>query len=233
MPFRLRMKSLFFLAFLVVLTGCESQIKQVIQKLAGSDPTPPPVQAPASTSQPTAVQPQGSSTSPQDPSTFMPVGQPATNPSGFPSVGTARSTIDNRSQVELKSGWAVTTGLNDKADIQIENVTKNLYFISLSEAKANLEKSMFLEKYSELTRQNLIRPLTDVRYSAPVYKTIGGYKALQYEITAKSDNLDIWYFHTIVETPTNYHQLISWTLKDTFSPNRTELESVIDSFKEL
>ncbi len=139
---------------------------------------------------------------------------------------------DGVTQITPPLGWAIDYDLNDRAEIQASNLKDSLYFISLTENKTDFA-SMTLDQHSETTRGLLVSTLSNAVQSGPVNLTINGQPAVQYEIMATSDNTNIGYLHTTIETPTHYHQLLAWTLQSKFAEKRGELDRVTRSFKEI
>jgi hypothetical protein len=139
---------------------------------------------------------------------------------------------DGRSQITLPPGWQEDRALHEKADLTASNRREEMYIIVLSEDKSDFQQ-MNLEKHSETTRASLLQNATSPQTSEPKRFTINGHPALQYEIRAGIDNVNVVYLHTTVETPKNFHQIVAWSLKSRFEKNLPTLEQVIESFKEI
>jgi hypothetical protein len=152
------------------------------------------------------------------------------------SSGTPHISDNTEIQVNLPSNWSKTTGLNDKAELEVSNPGKQMYLIILTESKEDFKKAgqnINLQEHSKLTREILGKSITDAQENGPKSLTINGNNALQYEIFGVNSNLKIAYLHTTVETANNYHQIIAYTSQDAFSNNRAEMEAVINSFQEV
>jgi hypothetical protein len=153
----------------------------------------------------------------------------ATNPA--PIEGKVIQSTDGKSQVVVPEGWATQTDLNDAANLQIADVANENYLIVISEPKADFD-NISIEKHSEITRGFILNSIEGDQVSAPVNLTINGHPALQYEITGTIDNINVVYYHTTVETGSNFHQILAWTLPSKLDANKPVLESVINSFQE-
>jgi cytochrome c biogenesis protein ResB len=139
-------------------------------------------------------------------------------------------------QVNLPSSWNKTQGLNEKADLQVANTSKNMFLIVLSESKEDFKKAgkeLDLQKHSDITRGILLKNLTNGKESQPKSLTVNGKPAIQYEITGTVEKLNVAYLHTTVETDKNYQQILAYTSQDDFTKNRPEMEEVINSFQEV
>jgi hypothetical protein len=60
---------------------------------------------------------------------------------------------------------------------------------------------------------------------------INGNPALQYEIHASVDEIQVTYLHTTLETAEHFHQILAWTLQSRFASNSSELQQVVLSIK--
>lgn len=135
-------------------------------------------------------------------------------------------------QVSIPSGWKEDRDLHDSAELQASNRIKELYVIVLSESKEDFQ-DMTLDKHSEITRATLVKSLTQPQTSAPTSLKVNGHPAVQYEIRGFINNLSVVYLHTTVETETNIHQILTWTLKSMYEKNKPVLQQVTESFKEV
>lgn len=137
---------------------------------------------------------------------------------------------DGDYQVRTTSDWEDAEGsLNEEADLQINNLRKEKYFIALIEAKEDLGDAS-LNDYYDFVTEPFISSLEDVTQSDVGNVTVNGNDALQYTVEGTIDNIEIVYLVTIVETPTHYAQLMAWTLKSKWNELKDEYEDVVNSF---
>jgi hypothetical protein len=61
---------------------------------------------------------------------------------------------------------------------------------------------------------------------------VSGNQALQFDADGEVQNMKLKYLYSVVETPQNYYQIITWTLASRYQDNRPQLIDVINSFKE-
>jgi hypothetical protein len=163
---------------------------------------------------PTSIQPAETAASPQD--------------AGEVLIGS-----DGQSQITLLNGWTEDRKLHESAEIQASKRGSEEYIIVLSESKADFQ-NLTLEQHSEITRGLLVESLTEPEITGPTDVTdVGGNPAIQYEIQGTIEEINVAYLHTTVETPTRYHQILTWTLPSSFERNQPELQQVIQSFREV
>ncbi len=148
------------------------------------------------------------------------------------SPGIVLKSMDGQSQIILPRGWKEHRKLNDAAELQAANLSKNLYVVVLTESKADFDH-LTLEEHSTITRDRLLESLASFEVKGPWNLNIKGNPAIQFEIRGQAKNYNVVYLHTTVETAKNFYQILSWTSKSGFEKNRPELERVVDSFLEV
>lgn len=140
---------------------------------------------------------------------------------------------DNKYQVSASSDWKDADGtLNDEADLQINNLKKEKYFIALLEPKEDFT-DFSLEAYYDLITEPFMASIDNPNQGDVKEVTINGNKGLQYTLEASIDNINIVYFITVIETPTHYGQLMAWTIKSKWDEHKDEYKNLLDSFKEV
>jgi hypothetical protein len=139
---------------------------------------------------------------------------------------------DGTRQITLPKGWKETRKLHEKADLQGADPANETYAFVLSEKKESF-RDMTLRRYSDVTREAFAKTLANATMTGPKELTINGNAAIQYEIRGATQNLDIVYLHTIVETKRFYNQVMAWTLKSQWDKNERPLRDTVESFKEV
>jgi hypothetical protein len=136
-------------------------------------------------------------------------------------------------QITSPSGWATATDLNEWAELQASDLGNEIFLIVLSDEKKKYDSSMTLDLHSKKTLGTLTKGMTSVTStSGPTTLTVNGKSALQYEVRGVTKGVDVVYLHTTVETPDNFHQVVTWTTKSTFDAKNAAIQNVIQSFKE-
>jgi hypothetical protein len=140
---------------------------------------------------------------------------------------------DGAFEMTVPGRWRSRTDLHDEAELQVTSPGEQLCLIVLSEPKADFDASVDVAKHSELTRTRILGTLANGRIrGGPVQMTIGGLKALQYEIEGTMQAVRLVYLHTTIESPKRFHQVLAWTSRSKFPGEKATLQKVIESFRE-
>lgn len=143
-------------------------------------------------------------------------------------------TADKKWEMKVPSDWEETKELNDDADLQASNLKKEMYAIVMIEPKEDLGEGVDLQKYSELTYEPFIQNVANFKErKAPSEIDVNGNKALHYEYQGEVDDVKVIYLHRLLESPTHFVQIISWTLPSHWEENQSTLEKVIGTVKEI
>ncbi|WP_040214358.1 hypothetical protein [Clostridium polynesiense] len=140
---------------------------------------------------------------------------------------------DNLVQLNVSSEWSTQTNLNDAANIQVANLPLEKYLINISDSKENFSNSFTVKDYYEAVSRNMEGMLNNGKVEAHEELTIGGNKAIQFEVKGEMDKLKVAYLVTIIETKGYFHQVISWTLIDRFEKYKVEYKDITNTFKEI
>jgi hypothetical protein len=151
------------------------------------------------------------------------------------SLGPAETVVfyEGRFQATKPASWAMLDELNDAADLQMGNQLKEAYCLILTESKQDFAEDMTLAAFSTRTRSDLIDSLTDVQSSGPQQISSNGNPAIRYDFTGTIDSVRIRYWHIVVDTGEDFHQVVLWSLPSKFEGNREDFESVLASLKQI
>ncbi len=164
---------------------------------------------------------------------------------GQPSDKTQKVEIESRYSLDLPDFLTKTSGLNDNASLQYQNLTKEFYIIVIDESieefnEAIEENEEYLDYYlpdfagySEFVYDLIIESL--YTYESTEWKElkINNLNARQIGINGKISGLDVFYHYTIIEGAKDYYQVLIWTLKDKMEEHKPYMEQIVNSFKEL
>lgn len=146
---------------------------------------------------------------------------------------TVFKSVDNNYQVSASSSWKDAEGaLHPESDLEIYNPAKEKYFMALLESKEDFT-DFSLQDYYDVVTEPFISSVEAPNQGDVKEVTINGNKALQYTLEGTIDGLNIVYLVTIIETPTHYGQLMTWTLKSKWDGYKDEYTALINSFKEV
>ena len=140
---------------------------------------------------------------------------------------------DKLIEISIPEGWKETDQLNDIANIQVANISKEQYTITLSESKADFSDSFTLKDYYDVISGNMASGIQNAELSEPKEITINRQKALQFKLTGELDKIKVAYLTTVIESEDNFHQIISWTLQSKYDEYQKIYEEIANSFKEL
>ena len=139
---------------------------------------------------------------------------------------------DGKFQLTIPAGWREDPSLREKAGIKASNRLQELYVIVISESKEDFADDMTLERFTTITSNHMISKIGSPEASPPLRTTINTNPALQYELQGVINDVKIAYLITTVETPRNFHQIITWTLRSRIDQNQSTLQKVTSSFRE-
>jgi|GEM_PF-601479 len=126
--------------------------------------------------------------------------------------------------------------LHKDASFQYQNTDKDIYAIVIDERKktmANYNLDYDLRSYFTTASQPILETIKDGKMSAATEKKINGNNALVSEINGKFDDIDAYYKIGIIETPYAFYQILTWTRADKKAEFEPDMDSMIESFKEL
>ena len=128
--------------------------------------------------------------------------------------------------LSLPSGWAEAESLNPEADLQAMNEQDNLFAIVLTEPKEDFD--LDVKEHSDLTIGTLLENVEEPDVIGPTDITLSGMPALQYQVTATIEGINVVYVHTTIKTDGYYHQILLWTTKSQFRKSEQELMGILD-----
>lgn len=140
---------------------------------------------------------------------------------------------DGKTQLTVPSTWIEDPTSNPAASLQVVNALSGMYAAIITEGRQDFSKTLTLDKVTELIREQQGKRIEGAQFTEPVPTTINGHPAMQYEVRGTIQNVNLAYLNTVVETPDNYHQILTWTLQSKFDANKPTLAEVAQSFKEM
>ncbi len=140
---------------------------------------------------------------------------------------------DGCCQITVPGTWRTDNSLNEQATLQASNRSGELYVAVIRESKGDYGKTANLDFLTNLLREHMRKTVSDSVLTEPIAVTIGGYPAKQFEVSGEVENIKVSYLYSVVDTPQNFYQVITWTLTSRMENNRPKLLEVINSFKEV
>lgn len=152
-----------------------------------------------------------------------------------PKMMTADVTSSNGARYEmLMPNDMEPSHINDSAaSLEYQNAKRELFIEVIDESKAKIISfglDYDLETYMKICTRNIDKE--GLYVNKPM--TINGNKALQTEIKAANSKGKLMeYKLTCVETQKFFYQILTWTPEVSFSSNNTDMEKMVNSFKEV
>ena len=133
-------------------------------------------------------------------------------------------------ELRLPKGWRGAKELNDGAGIEVIDPLRGRYALIMSEWRDDYDASYTLEEFSSSTRAQLTSDLLLLATSAPESRSVGGLRAIQFEIEAVHDRTEIKYLHTSIQGRRAFHQVIAWATRRCCS--RPAFDELLKGFAE-
>lgn len=153
----------------------------------------------------------------------------------------------NACSIDVPAGMKPTTELNSVASLQYEWEEEELYTICIRENKEEIKK-VFLENgfdsaskeaipvetYAQLVLTAFENNMHVITHSPmQKIKSVQGYAGVQTEITSEIHGNEGYYIFSVLETPEDYYQIVSWTLNKFKSKHRASMLRMCNSFRIL
>ena len=155
-------------------------------------------------------------------------------------------TIGSPFKISYPTNYVKTYDLNADASLQIMNAIKEKYTIIIQDDREALKdlKLEFTDSEEALAyyAKNIIEGLKDNdKKKASKIKNfkIGDYNASEMAIEGQTSDdetgelMNIFYFYTVIKTPNNYYQILSWSKLEDRQKYEDEFRDIAKSFKEL
>jgi hypothetical protein len=107
------------------------------------------------------------------------------------------------------------------------------YLVVITEPKADFPEGYKLAEFAEIASEQALATLADTEVTDFAEVSVGGMKGLRREAKGSADGLGIFYLNTYLESPTHFHQVMTWTLVKNEEGSRALLEAASDSFREV
>lgn len=140
---------------------------------------------------------------------------------------------DGKCQLTVPGNWSPQKDLNDDANLQAGNLRAEQYAVIISELKADFTSEVDLNAFTEIVRKGVNETIKTPIVSENRPLTVNGYPAIQFDVAGSVENIKARWLYTIVGTPKNYHQILTWTLNSKYEANKPVFLDVINSFKEI
>ncbi|GGP04738.1 hypothetical protein GCM10010992_18380 [Cloacibacterium rupense] len=154
--------------------------------------------------------------------------------------------VGNPFKISYPSNYVKTYDLNDSASLQIMNGIQEKFTIiiqdnieALDALKMNFAST---EEAINFYAKELISGLEEnnlKKISAPKNFLINGYNSTEITIEGQTtdgetkEKIEFFYLYTVIKTPYNYYQILSWSSLDNKKQFEEEFRNIAKSFKEI
>ncbi len=147
-----------------------------------------------------------------------------------------RSALENQNtgvRIAVPNGWIASSSVQrGSADIYATYPPNQLYTVVVSENAAGLSQ-FGLEDNAQTYRWMIRKELDTIESETRTgIDSIGGDKAIQYEIRGVVDGVPVVYLHTTIEGIDKYYQVVSWTTAERYLDYQGTLKAITQSFQE-
>lgn len=136
-------------------------------------------------------------------------------------------------QVTLPQCWTDGLITRNDADFLAADLERGLYFMVLAEENQPLTH-FSLEENSTLYRELLINGLDQhtAQQTPTNITSIARDPIAQYTVQGSIDGTDITYLHTTLNSDKKYYQILAWTYSNQYAAYESELQQIVQSFRE-
>lgn len=145
--------------------------------------------------------------------------------------------VNDRYSISIPDYLQPCVDLHKDASFQYQNTDRDIYAFVIDERKktmANYDLDYDINLYfKNIASQPFSQTLKNGKVSEPEHKKVDGHEALVSEITGSVDGIDVYYKMEVVETPYAFYQILTWTRADKKEEFEPDMDTMIESFKEL
>ena len=134
-------------------------------------------------------------------------------------------------QLRLPAGWRRAHSLNEQAAVQVSDPQHQRFAVVISESREDFDPGVDLSDHAARSLTQLSDSLRLIAINGPVDVTIGGCRAIQFEIEGYDQGVRLVYLHTTVEGRRAIHQVLEWSTRSAY--DRQVFERLLEGFEEL
>jgi hypothetical protein len=126
--------------------------------------------------------------------------------------------------------------LNSDASLQYSCAAQEMYIIVIVDSKQALKDAgteYTLQTYFDFASKNIQSMVENSKLEKPKKSKINGNASLIGAITGKFKEYDIYYKLTIVESASNFYQVLTWTLASNKKKYEKDMDTMLKSLKEI
>jgi hypothetical protein len=135
-------------------------------------------------------------------------------------------------EYDKPGGW-LSMELNDEASIEVGSVFSEEFMIVLIEDKHDFPDDMTIEDYSKLVKSGQAELLEDYRETGPEAVSVLNSTAHRYEFSGTMEDIDVTFWHYIVDEKDYWVQIMFWTTREHFDEVADKFKGVVRSFRRV
>ena len=148
-----------------------------------------------------------------------------------PATSVIRDTNLGLAQLQLPAGWRRAQALNEQAALQISDTTRQRFAVVISEAREDFDPTVDLSDHAARSLTQLSDSLRVLAINGPTERSVGGFRAVQFEVEGYDQGVRLVYLHTTIEGRRAIHQVLEWSTRSAY--DRGVFDSLLDGFEEL
>jgi hypothetical protein len=138
---------------------------------------------------------------------------------------------DGSCQITVPGLWSQVTDLNEESILQASYPLQEMYVMVFKEGRSDFADDFTIDDYVELLQKDAPTRIPDAQFTPATSSTINALDAREFEMSGTADKVKAKFIYAVVASKDNFYQVISWTLPSQYTTNKTELLSVLHSFK--
>jgi predicted Zn-dependent protease len=151
--------------------------------------------------------------------------------SAAPHDSTILKSSDGKAQLTVPEGWTSGGPLKSDQLIKAVNESSGAAVIVSFESRADLADGITLDKYADITRNNLLTKGFATDATAPSPLTLNGSQARQYEAKITRDNGKYIFLVTLIEAPDRFYMINAAVPPSKYDENRAAFKEISGSFR--
>jgi hypothetical protein len=136
--------------------------------------------------------------------------------------------------LDIPDYMSKTFGLNDIAKVQYANAEKEAYTIIIEEDKEDIKSAgggfANPQEYFKFFMDSF--GIDSIQIISEVLTKSGKFQAYQGLVDGVVQDMNLFYLITIIESPTHFYNVISWTLKENQDKLINDFKKIASSLKE-
>jgi hypothetical protein len=141
------------------------------------------------------------------------------------------TSLEGDIQLTLPAGWEECHE-DQGVRLQASSPLEDLYVCVYSEQREDFS-GMTLDKYAEIHQNLLVQELgpsdgTPPSVTPPKRIVLNNFPAVQCEIRASFNQVNLVFLQTVIETPTTYYQIRAWTTVSKYRSHAEELKAIVE-----